>query len=78
MFNIAVAQSGGPTAAINSSLAGVFAGAAECSEIDCIYGSINGIEGIINDNIIDLRNFFVVRAVVGIIFQLISAGAEDR
>ena len=55
MFNIAVAQSGGPTAAINSSLAGVFAGAAECSEIDCIYGSINGIEGIINDNIIDLR-----------------------
>ena len=26
MFNIAVAQSGGPTAAINASLAGVFAG----------------------------------------------------
>lgn len=55
MFNIAVAQSGGPTAAINSSLAGVFAQAAVCSEIDCIYGSINGIEGIIGDNVVDLR-----------------------
>ena len=55
MFNIAVAQSGGPTAAINSSLAGVFAGASVSPEIDCIYGSINGIEGIINDNIIDLK-----------------------
>ena len=55
MFNIAVAQSGGPTAAINSSLAGVFSGASVSPEIDCIYGSINGIEGIINDNIIDLR-----------------------
>ena len=55
MFNIAVAQSGGPTAAINSSLAGVFAQAAVCPEIDCIYGSINGIEGIIGDNVVDLR-----------------------
>lgn len=55
MFNIAVAQSGGPTAAINSSLAGVFSGASVSPEIDCIYGSINGIEGIINDNIIDLK-----------------------
>lgn len=55
MFNIAVAQSGGPTAAINSSLAGVYAQAAVCPEIDCIYGSINGIEGIINDNVVDLR-----------------------
>lgn len=55
MFNIAVAQSGGPTAAINSSLAGVFAQAAVCPDIDCIYGSINGIEGIIGDNVVDLR-----------------------
>lgn len=55
MFNIAVAQSGGPTAAINASLAGVFAQAAVCPDIDCIYGSINGIEGIIGDNVVDLR-----------------------
>ncbi len=55
MFNIAVAQSGGPTSAINSSLAGVFAGAADTPEIECIYGSINGIEGVIKDNFVDLR-----------------------
>lgn len=55
MFNIAAAQSGGPTAAINSSLAGVFAQAAACPEIDCIYGSVNGIEGVIGDNAVDLR-----------------------
>lgn len=56
MFNIAVAQSGGPTAAINSSLTGVFEGAAECDGIGSIFGSLNGIEGVLNDNLIDLRN----------------------
>ena len=54
MFNIAVAQSGGPTAAINSSLSGVFSGASSCRDIDGIYGSINGIEGAIKGNFIDL------------------------
>lgn len=54
MFNIAVAQSGGPTAAINSSLSGVFSGASSCRDIDGIYGAINGIEGAINGNFIDL------------------------
>ncbi len=53
-FNIAVAQSGGPTAAINSSLAGVFRQAMECPQIDKIYGSINGIEGMINGNLTPL------------------------
>lgn len=55
MFNIAVAQSGGPTAAINSSLAGVFAGALASGEIGTIYGSINGIEGVLKDEFIDLQ-----------------------
>lgn len=53
-INIAVAQSGGPTAAINSSLAGAFRRAKERSEIDRIYGSINGIEGMINDELVPL------------------------
>ncbi len=53
-INIAVAQSGGPTAAINASLAGVFERAKECSEIDRIFGSINGIEGMINDELVPL------------------------
>ncbi len=54
-YNIAVAQSGGPTAAINSSLAGVFKRASESDEIEEIFGSINGIEGIINDELVSLR-----------------------
>ena len=56
MFNIAIAQSGGPTAAINATLAGVFARAEKTEEVDEIYGALNGIEGIINDHLINLRH----------------------
>lgn len=55
MFNIAVAQSGGPTAAINSSLAGVFTEAVACADIGTVYGSINGIEGVLRDEFVDLQ-----------------------
>ena len=58
-MNIAVAQSGGPTAAINSSLCGVFDEAEKYNEIDRIYGSLNGIEGILNDNLIDLKEVLI-------------------
>lgn len=54
-INIAIAQSGGPTAAINSSLAGAFKAASENENVGDIYGAINGIEGIINDELVDLR-----------------------
>lgn len=57
MMNIAVAQSGGPTCAINASLVGVFLEALKTKEIDAVFGSINGIEGVINDNFIDLKRF---------------------
>lgn len=56
-MNIAIAQSGGPTCAINASLVGVFEQALKVPEIDAIFGSINGIEGIIGDNLIDLKNY---------------------
>ncbi len=56
MFNIAVAQSGGPTAAINASLAGVFSGAEAYPEVDEIFGSENGIEGIIHNKLLNLRS----------------------
>ncbi|MBQ7990723.1 MAG: 6-phosphofructokinase [Oscillospiraceae bacterium] len=55
-MNIAVAQSGGPTAAINSSLAGVFERAGDYGEIGQVFGSINGIEGMINDELVPLVN----------------------
>ena len=54
-MNIAIAQSGGPTAAINSSLCGVFDEAEMYIEIDRLYGSLIGREGILNDNLIDLK-----------------------
>ncbi len=54
-MNIAVAQSGGPTCAINASLLGVIKEALKVREIKIIYGSVNGIEGIINDHLVDLK-----------------------
>ena len=45
--NCIVAQSGGPTAAINASLAGIIAAAKADDSYDKIYGSINGIQGVL-------------------------------
>lgn len=59
MFNIAVAQSGGPTAAINASLTGVFNGAEQEKEVDEIYGAENGIEGILDDRLLNLRSILM-------------------
>ncbi len=55
-MNIAIAQSGGPTCAINASLAGVFKQGILTEKIDAIFGSINGIEGIINDDLLNLKS----------------------
>ncbi len=55
-MNIVVAQSGGPTVAINSSLLGVFTQAGKYAEIDKVYGSVNGIEGLIYGNLVDLTD----------------------
>ena len=59
MFNIAVAQSGGPTAAINASLTGVFNGAEQEKDVDEIYGAENGIEGILGDRLLNLRSILM-------------------
>ena len=55
-MNIVVAQSGGPTCAINASLLGVIKQALKTDEIDAIFGSLNGIEGVISDNLVNLRS----------------------
>lgn len=53
--NLLVAQSGGPTPVINASLAGVISSALQFEDdIEEIYGAINGVEGILNENLIDL------------------------
>ena len=56
--NAIVGQSGGPTAAINATLAGVIFGAMNSESIGRIYGMKNGIEGFLADNIIELDGYF--------------------
>ncbi len=55
MNNLLVAQSGGPTVAINATLVGVLQGVRSSSKVDKVYGARNGIEGAINDNLLDLN-----------------------
>lgn len=52
--NCIVAQSGGPTAAINASLAGVIQGVFCSEEFDTVYGAINGILGLLNQKLMNL------------------------
>ncbi|QYM79047.1 6-phosphofructokinase [Horticoccus luteus] len=52
--NVLVGQSGGPTAVINSSLAGIVSEALNHECIEEIYGSLNGVLGILNEDLIDL------------------------
>jgi 6-phosphofructokinase 1 len=54
--NAIIGQSGGPTSVINSSLAGVVDAAVRSSEIDQVFGMNYGIEGFMNEEIIDLGN----------------------
>lgn len=49
-----IAQGGGPTAVINNSLVGAILEAKKYSEVEGIYGAVNGVNGIINENIVDL------------------------
>jgi 6-phosphofructokinase 1 len=49
-----VGQSGGPTAVINSSLVGVVQEALRHSEIEAVYGAINGIKGVLEEEFVDL------------------------
>ena len=54
--NVIVGQSGGPTAVINSSLAGVIKASWKAG-IRRIYGMHYGIEGLLNEDIVDLEDY---------------------
>ncbi len=54
--NIVVGQSGGPTAVINSSVAGVYAAAKKLG-VKKVYGMVHGIQGFLNDNLCDLDEY---------------------
>src|SRR5947208_11980364 len=54
--NLLVAQSGGPTAVINASVAGVIQEAGRYpDQIQEIYGGLSGILGVLNEDLIDLQ-----------------------
>jgi len=54
--NLLVAQSGGPTVVINASVAGVIQEAGRHEMIEEIYGGLNGIWGILREDLIDLND----------------------
>ena len=52
--NLLVAQSGGPTAAINATLAGVIKQAIKEEQIDQVYGACYGIQGVLEQKFVNL------------------------
>ncbi len=51
---VVVAQGGGPTAVINESLVGVVLESRKFPQITKVYGAVNGVRGIINEDFLDL------------------------
>ena len=56
MSNCIVAQSGGPTAVINATVAGVVKGNQMNPIYEHVYGGLNGIEGILAERFVDLTD----------------------
>ena len=52
--NAIVAQAGGPTAVINSSLYGVIRQAQRRNDIDKLFGAVHGVEGLLKEDLVDL------------------------
>ena len=49
-----IAQSGGPTAVINQTLAGIVLEARKYTQVSRVYGALRGVEGIVNEDFLDL------------------------
>ncbi len=49
-----IGQSGGPTSVINASAYGAIKAALDSEEITTVYGALNGIKGVLDDNLIDM------------------------
>ena len=74
--NAVVGQSGGPTAAINATLAGVIKGALAAKNegiIDTLFGMRNGIEGFLQESLINLTEIFSDERKLEILKQTPSA-----
>jgi len=53
--NAIIGQSGGPTRVINQSLVGALEESTRHPEITGFYGALHGVEGMLNENLVDLR-----------------------
>ena len=53
--NLLIAQSGGPSMVINQSLVGVVLAARGNPDVGKIYGALHGIQGILDEQFVDLR-----------------------
>ena len=88
--NLLVAQSGGPSSAVNATLSGILTEAIKSPEIDKVYGGVNGIYGIISRQLVELtsqmhtnEDFKLLETTPGIAlgscrFQLPAPTADSR
>ncbi len=70
--NVVVGQSGGPTAVINSSVAGVYVAAKKLG-VNKVYGMVHGIEGFLEDRICDLDEYLSDEAGIELLKRTPSA-----
>ncbi|MDU1320692.1 MAG: 6-phosphofructokinase [Clostridium botulinum] len=54
--NLLIAQSGGPTTAINATLSGILKLASISNKVDSVYAAKNGIEGVLNEQFINVED----------------------
>lgn len=54
MKNMLVAQSGGPSAAMNATITGVIDAGIASDQVGHVYGARNGIKGVLNENFVNL------------------------
>ncbi len=62
--NCMIAQSGGPTSAINASIAGIISAVNESGQYDKIYGAIHGVSGLKAEKFIELSETFKDKAML--------------
>lgn len=77
MKNVLVGQSGGPTAVINSSLAGVYETAKACGAPH-VYGMQYGIEGVLEGKLIELDGVRLSSSMSMALFNLSSSTQMRR
>lgn len=73
MKNILVAQSGGPTSAINATVAGIVEMAKISGNINKIYGAKNGIQGVIEESLIELNEILKDTSDVDLLYKTPAA-----